>query len=230
MLFLLMHINQSGSLLRSLDEALEFHRDPERAEQMAKYMKNRFSFLGLAQPLRKQLTKPFLQAAKLMEMDELLQLASLLWKKPEREYQYVAMELLYASRKKWNQATGHFFLSLITTKSWWDTVDFIASRLIGEYLRKTGDWSVMKEWINSDDIWQNRTAIIFQLNYKEQTDSRFLFTTISQLQSKKDFFIQKAIGWSLRQYYRVAPDEVEEFVENAGLTGLARREALKHAG
>ena len=87
----------------------------------------------------------------------------------------------------------------------------------------------MLQWSKSADIWQNRVAILFQLNYKDNTDQELLFEVIERLKGNKEFFIQKAIGWSLRQYYRTQPVVVEKFVTTAGLNGLARREALKHA-
>jgi 3-methyladenine DNA glycosylase AlkD len=213
-----------------LQEAMEFYRDPEKAEQMVRYMKGKFMYLGINQPIRKELSKPFIQAAKKLDMAYILQYGAELWKLPEREYQYVAMELLYAGRKKWDPAAEKFFLSLVTDKSWWDTVDFIAAKLIGGCWQHKTDWSIMKKWVASDNIWKNRTALLFQLFYKEKTDPDFLFWAINELKSKKEFFIQKAIGWSLRQYHRVAPGKVEAFVEAAGISGLAKREALKHAG
>jgi 3-methyladenine DNA glycosylase AlkD len=157
-------------------------------------------------------------------------MADQLWDMPERDYQYIAMELLYAAKKKWDTAFLRFFLQLVTRKPWWDTVDFIASRLVGTYLAGEKRPVQMLKWIKSKDLWQNRTALLFQLNYKTQTDADLLFETIEQLKHKKDFFIQKAIGWSLRQYHRTAPSRVEQFVESSGINGLARREALKHAG
>jgi len=87
----------------------------------------------------------------------------------------------------------------------------------------------MLHWSKSEDIWQNRVAILFQLNYKEQTDHQLLFEVIKRLKGKKEFFIQKAIGWSLRQYYRTSPEAVAKFIKTAGIEGLAKREALKHA-
>lgn len=220
----------TSTTVRQLQEAMEFHRDPEKAAQMARYMKNKFIFLGINQPVRKDLSKPFIQASKSIDMAEILQQAADLWKLPEREYQYVAMELLYAGCKKWNKEAEKFFLALIRDKPWWDTVDFIAAKLIGGYLQHQTDRSIMKKWVASDNIWENRTALLFQLFYKEKTDSEFLFQAINQLKTNKEFFIQKAIGWSLRQYHRVAPEKVEAFVEASGITGLAKRESLKHAG
>jgi 3-methyladenine DNA glycosylase AlkD len=94
--------------------------------------------------------------------------------------------------------------------------------------RQNHDREILLSWIRSDNIWQNRTALLFQLFYKEKTDSEFLFRAIDELKGKKEFFIQKAIGWSLRQYHRSAPEKVEAFVEASGISGLAKREALKH--
>lgn len=196
---------------------------------MAAYMKNRFIYLGISQPLRKELSKPFLNQSKQLTMEAVLEMAKQLWILPEREYQYIAMELLYANRKKWNAESGKYFLQLVTDKSWWDSVDFIATKLVGIWMEKETNPAVMQKWVESDNIWQNRTALIFQLNYKDRTDAAFLFAAIRALQHKKEFFVQKAIGWSLRQYHRTAPERVEEFVEKTGLSGLARREALKHA-
>ena len=211
-----------------LQSALDFHRDNEAAKAMAAYMKGHFEFFGIKQPVRKALSVEFIKTNKKLEEKQVLKLADQLWKMPEREAQYIAMELLYAARKTQTEKSIAFFLDLITRKSWWDTVDFIASRLIGEYYQKECKPPVMLEWVKSDNIWQNRTSILFQLNYKDMTDEALLFKTINALKHKKEFFIQKAIGWSLRQYYRTNPDSVEAFVESSGITGLAKREALKN--
>ena len=219
---------KTSTAVKDLQEAMEFHRDPEKAEQMTRYMKNRFPFLGIQQPLRKELSKPFVQTAKKLDMKEIIRQAGELWKLPEREYQYVAMEFLYAGRRKWDPAAREFFLQLVTEKSWWDTVDFIAAKLIGGWFHEKNDRDIMFTLVGSDNICQNRTTLVFQLFYKEKTDSDFLFHAIDELKGKKEFFIQKAIGWSLRQYHRSAPEKVEAFVEASGISGLAKREALKH--
>lgn len=217
------------NLLSSLTEAFAFSSDPEKAAPMAKYMKNKFVYLGLPQPVRKALSKDFLKAARQLEASEILSMADHLWKKKEREYQYVAIELLLAARKQWDETFGQRFLEMVTEKSWWDSVDFIAVRLIGAYYAGGTVPAVMHEWLQSENSWQNRTALIFQLLYKEKTDLRFLQKAIHQLKHKNEFFIQKAIGWALRQQHRVNPVWVETVVEREGLKGLAKREALKHA-
>jgi len=211
-----------------LKSALDFHRDNDAAKAMAAYMKGHFEFFGIKQPVRNALSAEFIKANKKLEEKQVLRLADQLWKMPEREAQYIAMELLYAARKSRTEKSVTFYLDLVTRKSWWDTVDFMASRLIGESYLGEHRPRVMLEWVKSENTWQNRTAILFQLNYKDKTDKELLFKTLTALKHKKEFFIQKAIGWSLRQYYRTDPDAVNDFVEESGITGLAKREALKH--
>ncbi|WP_082038003.1 DNA alkylation repair protein [Flavihumibacter solisilvae] len=211
-----------------LKSALDFHRDNDAAKAMAAYMKGHFEFFGIKQPVRKALSAEFIKANKKLEEKQVLRLADQLWKMSEREAQYIAMELLYAARKSRTEKSVTFYLDLVTRKSWWDTVDFIATRLIGESYQGERRPRVMLKWVKSENTWQNRTAILFQLNYKDKTDKELLFETLTALKHKKEFFIQKAIGWSLRQYYRTDPDAVNDFVEESGITGLAKREALKH--
>lgn len=213
--------------VNGLKEAFEFHEDPARSVHMAAYMKNRFRFLGLSQPARKALSKPFLKEWATWDIAVVLEISSALWQLPQREYQYVAMDLLHRCKKSWTPGACELFKTFITDKSWWDTVDFIAARLIGGFLENK-DRAFLTDWVISENIWQNRTALLFQLFYKEKTDQAFLFNTIETLMPKPEFFIQKAIGWSLRQYHKTKPTAVEEFVEQHNLSGLARREALKH--
>ena len=216
-------------ILDDLVEAMQFHKDAANAGPMASYMKNKFAFLGIKQPLRKELSAGFIKTSKTLEGREIIALCNALWKMPEREFQLIALELLYASRKQWNEEFLLFFNTIVERKAWWDTIDFIATKLYGGYYAGTKRPPQMLQWSKSADIWQNRVAILFQLNYKDKTDKELLFEIIERLKGNKEFFIQKAIGWSLRQYYRSRPGVVEKFVTTAGLNGLAKREALKHA-
>ncbi|ULQ54350.1 DNA alkylation repair protein [Flavihumibacter fluvii] len=216
-------------LFDELTAAMQFHRDAANAAPMARYMKNQFDFLGIKQPVRKALSADFLKAARLLDGKEIIAICDALWKLPEREYQLVALELLYASRKKFDAQFLDFFGTIVVRKAWWDTVDFIATKLFGTYYANTKRPAQMIAWSMSDELWKNRTAILFQLNYKKETDVELLFEIIRRLKGKKEFFIQKAIGWSLRQYYRTDPEAVKNFVVAEGITGLAKREALKHS-
>lgn len=119
---------------------------------------------------------------------------------------------------------------MVTHKSWWDTVDYIAASTMGTYfklypgLRK----KYVKKWLTSDHMWLQRSALLFQLKYKDELDNELLSYAIKQLLGSKEFFINKAIGWILRQYSRVNPKWVKDFVrDNPTLANLSKREALR---
>lgn len=214
--------------LAELTQEMRLHAHPGQAKAMAAYMKDHFPFLGIKQPLRKEISKPFIKASREWAGMQVIELARSLWGMPEREFHYVAMDVLEANRKKWDAHFLDCFLYLAGKNQWWDSIDTIASRLIGKYLYSHPDKKLVHQWTASEDIWMNRIALLYQLNYKEKTDTKTLFTTILKVKHKKDFFIQKAIGWSLRQLYRTDQGSVKTFLESVELTPLARREALKH--
>ncbi|TAE07534.1 MAG: DNA alkylation repair protein [Bacteroidetes bacterium] len=120
--------------------------------------------------------------------------------------------------------------SLIITNSWWDSVDYLAPRIAGKLFSRFPEQieRYTSRWIESDNFWLQRSAIIFQLAYKTKTDSALLFAYVERRKDSKEFFIQKAIGWALRQYARSAPQAVRDFVNHTDLAPLSRREALKH--
>lgn len=201
---------------------------PEKAFWMKKYMLNQFEFHGLMTPVRKNLSKPILIGYN-PGREELIRVTGELWDKPQREYQYTAMTLVGKHIKKLQEQDHNFLEELITWKSWWDTVDFIAAHLIGSHLRKYPRLipSLNRKWLASDNMWLQRTTLLFQLRYKENTDTRLLFSNNLALASSKEFFIRKAIGWSLREYSKTNPNAVEHFVNQYKLSGLSKREALK---
>jgi 3-methyladenine DNA glycosylase AlkD len=125
-----------------------------------------------------------------------------------------------------------FIEFLLTNHSWWDSVDALASNYLGRYLRifpKQRE-TVIKSWRKSENRWLRRSCLIFQLRYKSQTNFELLKSLILEFKHEKEFFIQKAIGWSLREYAKTNPISVRNFVEESGIQGLAKREALKHIG
>jgi len=121
---------------------------------------------------------------------------------------------------------------LITTGSWWDTVDFLASTMVGNYFLKFPDGrdDIIAKWLDSDNIWLQRSTLIYQLKYKDKVDLEVLSHCIERLTGTKEFFINKAIGWSLRSYSRVDKDWVIDFVNTHDLSHLSKREALKLVG
>jgi 3-methyladenine DNA glycosylase AlkD len=212
-------------LIRSLKE----QQDPETAIGMAAYMKNKFIFLGIKTPVRKELFRTFVKAYGLPSQDILHTVIIDLWNQPEREFQYAAISLLDKFSKKYREEEINLIEKMITEKSWWDTVDGVAAWMAGDYFRLYPGKTipVTRKWMDSGNIWLQRSAILFQLHYKQNTDETLLFGYINELTGSSEFFIRKAIGWSLREYSKTNPYRVMQFTENSPLSGLSRREALK---
>lgn len=196
-------------------------------------MKHLFPFIGLKKPERAACMKPVLADAKRWTIDEVHAAAVWLWNQPEREFQYAAMNLLEAGKKNWTAETYALMLGMVAEKSWWDTVDYIASNLVGAWMLRLPAEARAAEArrLNATGfLWNQRTALIFQLSYKKQTDQSLLGELILTHAASKEFFLQKGIGWALRQYARTDADWVRRFVAGHALPKLSVREALKHLG
>ena len=193
------------------------------------YMKNRFEFYGIPAPLRKELQKPFLVKKYLPSKEDLTPIVKSLWLRPQRELQYFSQELVFKFKNEFEAADIDLFEWMITRKSWWDTVDFLAAKCVGEEFKKYPELRepYVTKWVASGNIWLQRTAILFQLNYKEEVDKALLTYVIRSSLGSKEFFINKAIGWMLRNYSRVNPEWVLDFVEKTSLSNLSQREALR---
>lgn len=202
----------------------------ENALPMAKYMKNQFPFLGLKKPERMKLVKPHLQEKKKekrVDWDFIRRCYAM----PEREFQYVAIDYLELMRDFLTAADMDRIEWLVRTKSWWDTVDAL-NRVVGYLVMK---YPVLKEqrvrrWMTSDNIWLVRLSLIFQLKYKEKTDTEFLKEAILANCRRVEFFIDKAIGWILREYSKTNPSWVKSFLASYGdqLSSLSIREGSKY--
>lgn len=204
--------------------------DKSKAESMSAYMKGQFKYFGLQKPIREIITKPWLKLHSGLSWKEQKVISTWLWKQEEREFAYVALELLFRNKKQWTEESIDHFEKLILTKSWWDTVDFIAASLVGHYFTKfpASRNKIIKRWTMHENMWLNRAAIIFQLKYKSDTDTSLLTQAIIPHIESKEFFHQKAIGWSLRQYAYTDPAWVKKFVKQHNLKPLSVREATKH--
>lgn len=203
--------------------------NPEIAIGQKAYMKNQFEFYGIKTPVRRKIQKPFLIKEYLPPKNELEKIVKTLWKKPQREYQYFAQELTEKYNEQFDKSDIELFEYVITHKSWWDTIDFIAPKLVGKYFiiyPEQRDVTI-KKWIASENIWLQRASILFQLNYKNELDTEFLVYVINSLLGSKEFFINKAIGWILRQYSRTNPDWVINFTNNTQLDRLSYKEAVR---
>jgi len=230
------------SLVATVTAVYEANINPSKATGMSKYMRGLFPYLGLATPLRRGLDKKEIWASYLKDKtnppslseEDNKALVHALWDRPQREYQYFVMD--HIDKAIHNMSSG-FISTLqftIATKSWWDTVDMIASKHVGPLVSRYPEslLPVMDEWIQHENLWVRRTAILHQLNYKDKTDKHRLFRYCEAQMHDTDFFIRKAIGWSLRQYARVNAEDVRQFVgkNKDSLSTLSIREALKHIG
>ena len=215
--------------LASLQTEFERHANPKLAAGQKAYMKNHFEFYGISAPKRKEIQKPFLQKQHLPPKRDLEKLVRKLWSLPQRENQMFAQELVQRYSKQFEKKDMEIMEYMVTHKSWWDTVDFIASNLMGPYfvlypgLRK----KYVRQWLSSKNMWLQRSALLFQLKYKNQLDKELLGFAVNQLLGSKEFFINKAIGWILRQYSKSNPDWVRTFVRNTQLHNLSKKEALR---
>lgn len=213
-----------------LEDWFRAHGDSSKAEAMEAYMRNQYPFLGIKSLERTQLLREFWSRHPLPKGEELVQAALALWELPEREFQNVAMALLEKYSKQAEITHIVVIEQLITTKSWWDTVDFLAPHLGGFHFTKYPELIPLytERWIESDNLWLRRSALLFQLKYKGRTDTDRLFDYIRRSKDDKDFFIRKAIGWALREYAKTDAAAVLKFTSQTELSPLSRREALKH--
>lgn len=217
--------------ISALEEAFTSAKNSQIAAPMAAYMKNKFSFLGIKKPERAVLQKKIFNAYPLDSEESLCKLMLLLWDAPEREYHYAACDLAYRYKKLWSPKMLLVFEELIRRNSWWDTVDTLAAKLVGTlltmYPELTGE---MNRWIEDENLWIRRAALLFQLSYKKDTDEERLFAYCAKTAHEKDFFMRKAIGWVLRQHSKTRPQAVQQFIleHKKDLSALSIREGSKY--
>jgi 3-methyladenine DNA glycosylase AlkD len=197
---------------------------------MQRYMKDVAPFFGVKTPRRRALLKAHMEHNGLPEVVELTGICRSAFAQPQREWHYCAVDLLQRIAKKLGPDQLALVEELITTKSWWDTVDLLASNVAGVILQRhraeVPAWS--ERWNRSDDRWLVRTAILYQLKWKAATDQALLFDVVRNHAAHPDFFIRKGIGWALRSYAYTDPEAVRRFVAHTTLSPLSRREAVKH--
>nr|WP_296072624.1 DNA alkylation repair protein [uncultured Actinoplanes sp.] len=221
----------AASLLARLDDGLPAAGDPVRAAGMAAYMRDQFPFAGVPAPSLRRLERSAWAGLPAPASDDLRAFATACWEREPREYQYVACDYL---RRHVAAADAGFMPTLrflITTKSWWDTVDSLATRFTGGLVKRHPSLAAeMDAWSRSENVWLIRTAILHQLHYGEETDTGRLFGYCLRQAAHQDFFVRKAIGWALRHYARTDPHAVRDFVvhHRSRLSPLSVREASKH--
>lgn len=214
----------SEALLAALHSAA----DPERAVPMKAYMKNRFDYLGIAKPHIAQICKPFFKQAAKQDID--WRFVAQCWESPYRELQYCALNYLKAMQKQLTPQDIPRLEKLITEKSWWDTSDVLDRIVGGIALNYSEVNAVLLDWSRSDNIWLRRVAIDHQLLRKEKTDTALLEQIIRNNLAQKEFFINKAIGWALRDYSKTNPAWVRAFItrHRSHMAALSIREAEKY--
>lgn len=210
-----------------LKEKLHKLIDAEKSVQMAAYMRNQFSFLGIQKGDLKANTKEFVRLEKNILDWEIV---NSLWEEEYREYQYVAMEYINLRQKLLTESDFEKLYSLIINKSWWDTVDEL-SNYVG-YLAYNAEYGkqILLKWSVDENLWVRRTAIIAHRRFKDITDTDLLKEIIINNLESKEFFINKAIGWALREYSKTDPDWVRNFINDncEGLNSLSIREGSKY--
>lgn len=215
--------------INTLESEFARNSNPQVASEQEKYLRGRFECYGLKTTLRREVQKPFLEKAFLPEKATLTDLVTILWQKPQREYQYFAQELAAKYLKQQEKHDIELYEYMVSHKSWWETVDFIATKLMGNYFKvyPSSRHDFVNKWIASGNSWLQRSALLFQLKYKQELDEELLTLTINPLLGSEDFFINKAIGWILREHSRTNPSWVLDFTEQTALSTLSHREALK---
>ena len=202
--------------------------NPKKAAEMRAYMRDQFDFLGVATPVRRAVSRTLLKTTDHNRID--WDFVADCWNQPEREFQYLAVDYLDACRRALSSDDMPALRRLITTKSWWDTVDGIDS-LVGDIVaRDPGLKQTMLAWSLDDNIWLRRVAIDHQLLRKQDTDVPLLAKIIENNLGQTEFFVTKAIGWALRDYAKTDPEWVRRFVDanRHRLAPLSIREATKH--
>ena len=195
---------------------LEDQADPAKVPQMEAYMKNKFRFLGVQKTILRKIEREFF-------VEEC-------WQQPYREFQYIAMDYLDKKKKELRPEDFPKLKALAQTKSWWDSIDKL-DLIIGEITFHYPETkNIMRQWSLDEDFWLRRIAIDHQLMRKELTDTDLLAEVICNNFGQTEFFINKAIGWSLRNYSKVNPDWVRIFIDQhaSQMAPLSIREARKY--
>jgi 3-methyladenine DNA glycosylase AlkD len=204
--------------------------NPDRAKQMKAYLKGKFAFYGISAGERRRVQKEcFLKMNAKSEPLDLLFVRAC-WEEDERECQYLAIDYLRLKQKELNESHIPMLIDLVLSKSWWDTVDMLASAVLGGIL--LGKPELMTrypdQWIESENFWLRRTAILFQLKYRDDMDFERLKRYCLENQNEKEFFIRKAIGWILREASKHNPNKVKMILSAGDFSGLTIREATKY--
>ena len=214
--------------VEELLENLKVIANPNDAAAMKAYMKNKFEFLGVKTPARRKLAKAFFKQQTDSVVD--WNFINEAWNNLYRELQYAALDYLESRKKLLTPSDLPRLKKLAQTKSWWDTIDFL-DRLVGSIIARFPETKeIIVAWSCDEDIWLRRLAIDHQLLRKEKTDTKLLEKILVNNLGRTEFFINKAIGWALRDYSKTNPDWVRAFIERhqTEMAALSIREGSKY--
>lgn len=213
----------------NIKKEFEKNADRDNAVSMARYMKNNFEFYGIQAPKRKDIEKPFIKHAKTNKSIE-WNLLDLCYEDKHRELQYFVYDYLLAVKEYVCFEDIPKIREYIITKSWWDTIDFLCKVIGNIGLQDKRVKKLMIDWSKDENIWIKRTAIEHQLGLKEKTDPELLAEIIKNNFGSKEFFINKAIGWALRDYSKINPEWVRNFINDNKdkMDNLSLKEASKY--
>jgi 3-methyladenine DNA glycosylase AlkD len=218
------------NFITTLKQFFEENEDVLYGQKQSDYLKNNFICYGIPTPLRREILKNCSSVFKQEIAANFRDICLKLYQFPHREMHQCAIDIFIKEVKKnWQVTDITLIEKLIKTNSWWDSVDVLAKYGVGGYLQKFPEYkySIIEEFSNSENMWLNRTAIIFQLGYKEKTDFDILISECEKHKHSNEFFIQKAIGWALRDYAAINPNGVLHYVNNTNLKPLSKKEAIR---
>lgn len=207
----------------------EENKDEERALPMAHYMRDQFVFYGISSTKRKELCLDFMKAQRKEEETDWNFITDC-YNDPHRECQYQACDYLLARAKYLAKKDLPRIRKLVMTKSWWDTVD-VLNKVCGQIFLKDNTISdTMTAWSLDENMWVRRCAIEFQLLLKDKTDTHVLAEILENNLGSDESFINKAIGWALRDYSKTNPAWVSAFIEThqEKMNNLSIREGSKY--
>ncbi len=199
---------------------------------MRAYLRDQFPFIGISTPVRRDALKSLNH--HVFTEEQLFEIAEALWLLPEREYRYAAIDLLDRHSEQIRLASIPRLLKLVQREPWWETVDSL-SGVIGDVIARArknnkAAQGMMDEAITHSNLWVRRAALTHQLGWRLETDEERLFRYAMTVSEEKEFFIRKAIGWSLRDYARWNAEAVNNFISirKHHFSSLTIREATKH--
>ena len=212
-----------------LYEEMIQHKNEEQARQMSKYMLNKFEYIGIKTPERREIFKNFFKEYKNGEKID-WEFVNKCWENKYREFQYVGADYLKNMKDKLTIDDIPKLKQLILKKSWWDTIDNLDMTIGALALKDSNVNKILLEWSLDENIWLRRIAIDHQLLRKEKTNTVLLEKILKNNLGQNEFFINKAIGWALRDYSKTNPEWVRNFIEEnrENMAKLSIKEASKY--